>query len=154
LLANFFWYLLNCIKFYFPKIWVVTGYLLHRPQNNLSQAKEHLQVDVDSCSSLFQPLNHPGERQRGAALGSASERLGPSSDVHERRHVSFGLHQQLHHFVIVVHCRRLCKSPNTLRAWSTQVAAAASAWAARRGEAAARWPTSSRQCYEFFARWH
>jgi hypothetical protein len=41
--------------------------------------------------------------------------------------VSFILHHQLHHhFVVVVHCRRLCKSPNTFRAWSAQVVDAAS----------------------------
>jgi hypothetical protein len=49
---------------------------------------------------------------------------------------SLVLHQQLHHhFIVDVHCRRLCKSPNTLRAWSAQVVAGTSGWAAELGEA-------------------
>jgi hypothetical protein len=45
------------------------------------------------------------------------------------------LHQQLHHyFIVTVHCRRLCRSLNTLRAWSTQVVAAAAGWAVEIGK--------------------
>jgi hypothetical protein len=58
--------------------------------------------------------------------------------------VSFVLHQQLyHHFIVDVHCRRLCKPPNTLQAWSAQVLVAASGLAVELGEVGARRPASS-----------
>jgi hypothetical protein len=65
--------------------------------------------------------------------------------------VSFILHEQLHHhFIVAVHFRLLCKPPNTLRAWSAQVAASASGWVANLGEAGARWPASPWLCYTSF----
>jgi hypothetical protein len=65
--------------------------------------------------------------------------------------VIFVLHQQLHrHFVVDVHCRRLCKWPNTLWVWSAQVVAAASGWAVELEEARARWLASPRRCYASF----
>jgi hypothetical protein len=59
--------------------------LLHHPQNNLSQAKEHMQVNVDSCSLPSQPSNHPDEGRRRDALDGIGEQSKPSFVVLNRQ---------------------------------------------------------------------
>jgi hypothetical protein len=54
----------------------------------------------------------------------------------------FILHRQLYHYLIVdVHCRRLCKSPNTLRARKAKVVATTTGCGQNGGDKASGYST-------------